>query len=285
MMHFTDFNSACADVDEMFLKAKPLKIEKWQAVEVEGRPQSQMRELLNFSLSYEIPVWAFDLAGEVRPNLPWAEDHFKERVGGEPLNPPPSNEWWPFAQAGNSEFKKDEVFSHTYPERMWPKWAGETYAEMPLSDSVDWEPHRGIRYDYGDLEDVVVQLKKDPLTRQAYLPIWFPEDTGAVHGERVPCTLGYHFLIRDRTLQITYYIRSCDYMRHFRDDVYMAARLAQWMVDRYNEDAAMYEIIGVGKLYMHIVSFHIFEADVPMLEHRRKQNRLEVSRRLMEKLG
>lgn len=273
-----DFDSACADIDELFLKAPQVQTERWQAVDVSDRPQAQMRELLNFSLTYGIPVWAYDLAAEVKPNLPWAEHHFKERISGEPLNPPPSNEYWPFAQGGNSEFKKDEIFSHTYPERMWPKEAG-----WDCNDAVI--PHFGIRFRYGDLEDVVQQLKKDPGTRQAYLPIWFPEDTGAVHGERVPCTLGYHFLIRNRKLQITYYIRSCDYMRHFRDDVYMAARLAQWMVDRFNEDAALDEIIQVDKLIMHIVSFHIFEADVPGISARLKRNRYAKSQRLMEKLG
>ncbi|MCA1799997.1 MAG: thymidylate synthase [Actinobacteria bacterium] len=110
------------------------------------------------------------------------------------------------------------------------------------------------------------QLKIEPSTRQAYLPIWFPEDTGAVHGRRVPCTLGYHFLIRNGKLQITYYIRSCDFLRHFRDDVYMAGRLAQWMTFRYNEDCPAAERIRVDKLVMHIVNFHVFEGDVPKLK-------------------
>ena len=67
--------------------------------------------------------------------------------------------------------------------------------------------------DYGDLDDVVTLLTNDPLTRQAFLPMWFPEDTGVVHGTRVPCSLGYHFMQRDGRLSITYYIRSCDIVR------------------------------------------------------------------------
>lgn len=279
MLHLADFNAGCAQIEQHFLQAKPLKNNRWQSVNVEGRPQADMREILNYSLTYEIPVWGIDLAAQVEPNLPWAEDHFQERVSGEPLNPPPSEAWWPFAQHGNSEFKADQQFSHTYPERMWPKEAG-TARSVSIGG-----PNYGIRYAYGDLEDVVQQLKMEPETRQAYLPIWFPEDTGAVHGQRVPCTLGYHFLIRERKLQITYYIRSCDYMRHFRDDVYMAARLAQWMVDRYNEDASFQEVIAVDKLIMHIVSFHIFEGDVPILKQRQKAYLHEYSKRLMEKLG
>lgn len=244
------FTLQCIDLLQLFLDTEPTPVEAWQSQSIRERPEMMPREVLNYSLAYRIPVTQPALAEEVEPNLPWAEDHFQERVSGEPLNPPPSEQWWPFAVQGNQGHKKGTKFSHTYPERMWPKKAGE-HGLM-----------RGVRFLYGDLEDVVRQLKIDPTTRQAYLPIWFPEDTGAVHGERVPCTLGYHFLIRGGHLQITYYIRSCDFLRHFRDDVYMASRLAQWMVERFNEDCPADQRIGVGMLYMHIVNLHVFEGDV-----------------------
>jgi len=209
--------------------------------------------------------------------LPWAEDHFKERISGEPLNPPPSNEWWPFAQKNNQEHKSEgEAFSHTYPERMWPKWAGEAYADMSESDAVNWDPMHGIRFYYGDLDDVIKLLRTQPNTRQAFLPIWFPEDTGVVHGKRVPCTLGYHFQIRNRELQITYYMRSCDLLRHFQDDVYMAGRLAQYVAGELNisehgfrrKPHAEYK---ATKLIMHIANLHVFNGDVAMMEYRDKK--------------
>jgi len=204
---------------------------------------------------------------EVKPNLPWAEDHFLERVSGEPLNPPASEAWWPYARAGNAEHKNGEKFHHTYPERIWPKGAGDGVQwenDLPYVNDLHfgWVRHHnhGIRYAYGDLKDVVDQLAKNPLTRQAYLPIWFPEDTGAcgVEGQRVPCTLGYHFLSRFGRMDIVYYIRSCDLLRHFTDDVYMAARLLQWMC--YQLNARSHDIVP-GKLVMHISSLHIFRGD------------------------
>ena len=125
---------------------------KWQSIDVE----QPMVELLNHTIKFVIPDNMVQVIDEVRPNLPWAKDHLQERVGGEPLNPPPSNEWWPFAQRGNKQFKADEKFSHTYPERLWsPKL-------------------KGIRYDYGNMGDVVDMLRKEPFTRQAFLPMWFP---------------------------------------------------------------------------------------------------------------
>lgn len=190
--------------------------------------------------------------------MPWAEDQFLERVSGQPLNPPPSEAWWPYAQAGNAAHKTDEKFSHTYPERFWPKRAG----AGPDMRFTDWQEGEcdayGIRYPYGDLNDVVAQLEKDRTTRQAYLPVFFPEDTGAVEGQRVPCTLGYHFLWR-RQLNVTYFIRSCDFVRHFTDDAYMAARLGQWVAEKVGADT--------GALTMHIVSLHIFEADRTRMLH------------------
>ena len=274
MTHHYTMDSAIAvasqgvKIDADFLeRATQVNAARWQGQDVTERPQGAVRELLNTLIEYRIPDSIEELQKQIHPNLPWAEDHFQERVSGEPLNTPPSSEWWPFKQAGHAEHVDESgQFSHTYPERMWPKHAGGYQANNFGAIRM------GIRFRYGDLEDVVQQLKMDPSTRQAYLPIWFPEDTGATAGQRVPCTLGYHFLIRDRALQIAYFIRSCDYMRHFADDVYMASRLAQWVVERFNEDADRDEIIQVHKLYMHIVSFHIFEGDVPILQARHRQS-------------
>lgn len=206
----------------------------------------------------------------VKPNLPWAEDHFQERIGGEPLNPSPSEAWWPFARQGNAEHKKDQVFSHTYPERFWPRLANKEreYEELmsdmspePISRIDVTDPHWGIRYSYGDFNDLIGVLNNNPNTRQAYLPIWFPEDLTAAHeGDRVPCSLGYHFLRNGATgkLDCVYTLRSCDIVRFYRDDVYMAGRLLQ-VVTQYTQ-------MSPGKLVVHIDNLHCFPGDRPHLE-------------------
>lgn len=261
------FQAIVEDLRLMFLKsAVPVDVGEWHSQPV-NNPMLVTRELQDVILVYRVDRTIEGLQADVRPNLPWAEDHFQERVSGRPLNPPPSNEWWPFAQAGNASHKASEgYFSHTYPERFWPKYASDT-ARIFAADEEDWHGYmedfahnnRGIRFDFGDLNDVVTMLFDNPETRQAYLPVWFPEDTGTTHGERVPCTLGYHFMIRDGRLSCRYYIRSCDYVRHFKDDVYMAARLMQWICDKIPN-------IRPGQLLMYISSFHVFEGDVPKLK-------------------
>lgn len=197
-------------------------------------------EILNYAFDCPTPA-KINLIEQIKPNLPWADVHFDERVSGIPHNPPPSHEIWPFAQKNNKDYMKNEKFDHTYPERFWPKLAGE-------------KEHRnvGITFSYGDLDDVIRLLTNDPCTRQAYLPIWFPEDTGATEGQRVPCTLGYHFIQRSGFLHMTYFIRSCDIIRHFRDDVYLAMKLLHHVCHE------AFDKVKPGMFTMHIISLHCF---------------------------
>lgn len=251
------------------LHAAPVvDVGEWQAIQGDI-PQGRTIEVEDVSFAITIPGNdVVRLQEDVIPNLPWAEDHFQERVSGIPYNPPPSSAWWPYATANNAAFKSEEKFSHTYPERMWPKFV----TQWPHSDGL--EINHGLRYNLGDLNDVIQLLRERPGTRQAFLPIWFPEDTGAVEGQRVPCTLGYHFLLRNNKLKIVYYIRSCDFYRHFRDDVYMAARLAQFVSASIGVEA--------NKLVMHISSLHVFEVERAKLELDRnawRYNQSEVVRR------
>lgn len=258
--------------------------ERWQST----RSPDNTWELLNHSFGFIIPDNVELLRGEVKPNLPWADDHFWERVGGEPLNPPPSSDWWPFATKKaevsgigsgkamgpiqyNEEHKKGGIFSHTYPERFWPKYANKVLVDANKGGT---NLHWGIRFKYGDYSDIVRLLANDPSTRQAYLPIWFPEDTGVVHGERVPCTLGYHLIIRNKKLHIIYYIRSCDIIRHFRDDIYMACLLVYDVIGRLKkllndlENPTNEWVMGIepGSFTMHITSLHCFLNEKELLK-------------------
>lgn len=256
------------------LDAPIIKTGEWQSQDVSDNSDFDTPELTNVSFSMKIPHTINELGEITKARLPWAEDHFLERVSGIPYNPAPSEAWWPFAQKRDNDTNPDHKseeggkFSHTYPERIWPKFAME--GERAPNGRQIFVPHMGIRFLYGDLNDVVEQLVRSRHTRQAYLPIWFPEDTGAVHRKRVPCTLGYHFLVRHDKLQVTYYMRSCDVMRHFQDDVYMAGRLGQWMVNMINSSSDA-PAIQVDQLIMHVASMHCFAGDLPIIRYRLSQ--------------
>jgi thymidylate synthase len=240
----------------MYNNSHIVHTEKWQGKDIKYDDKYAMIEIINHSFTCQINPDLKVLQEQIKPNIEWADEHFDERVSGLPLNPPPSHVRWPYAQKNNAEFGGEEKFSHTYPERIWPKFA----SDIPNSKM------EGIRYEYGDFEDVIQLMRKEPFTRQAFLPLWFPEDTGVVHGERVPCTIGYHFIRRFDWVHVVYYIRSCDFFRHFRDDIYLCARKLNWAIKRLQElDPDNWKDVKPGTLTMHITSLHAWKSEKPLL--------------------
>jgi hypothetical protein len=309
------FDLACKHMTEEFLEVADqegiTEVGDWQSLDVSAMPQGKTVEMRNVVLEYEIPAYQMDVANrkalqkDLSANQPFAELQFQDRVSGKPLNPPPSFDYWPWRARGEEHQKcrdcglsykehqrggsqnevctfTPEKFSHTYPERFWPKKANAESragaANTKPAGAAKLEllhTNWGVRYAYGDLQDVVNQLARSPHTRQAYLPVWFPEDTGAVHGERVPCTLGVPLSAARRpTPHQLLHSDLVTSLRHFRDDVYMACRLCQWMIEEQRRQShgpararprVDWDGIKPGTLTMHIVSFHVFEGDLPRL--------------------
>jgi hypothetical protein len=258
MKKFGRFNDVIKwTAQQMYDYSYEVHTEKWQGKEIKHDPKYTMIETLNLSFSCQMSPDIKVIGEQIKPNFEWADEHFEERVGGLPLNPPPSHVRWPYAQKNNEEFGGLEKFSHTYPERIWPKFA----SDIPNSKMS------GIRYDYGDFNDVISLMHREPFTRQAFLPIWFPEDTGSVTGERVPCTIGYHFIRREEWVHVVYYIRSCDFFRHFRDDIYLCAKKVFWLIEKLREkDPENWNHVKPGMLTMHITSLHAWAVEKPLLK-------------------
>lgn len=266
--------------EAMIEHGRPVHTETWQGRDISALPAASMFELLNVTTTLNLRrITSHDhWRAEVRPNLPWADEHFLERVSGEPLNPPPSWVRWPWANSAD-QFRESTKFNHTYPERFWPKYAGEGGHAFGGRIAENEEPHRGIRWTYGDLADVVTLLRQQPLTRQAYLPMFFPEDTGIGDGGRKPCTLGYQFIMRGGLLHCYYPMRSCDLVRHYRDDVYFAIRLLLWVLEQLQQvpaegsagNTSAWFPVMPGTLTMHMTSLHCFVNDMIALKKERGQ--------------
>lgn len=174
------------------------------------------------------------------PKLPWADVHFEERVGGKPMNPDPSHKMW--ARTTDDYKMDEEKFSHTYSERMWPKAS-----------------YLGIRFEVGDLNTLVQMLRKDPFTRQAYMPMFMHEDlTAGINQQRVPCSLGWQFIINQGQLDVMYPMRSCDAFRHLQNDLYLANRLALWVRDKSGIR------FPLGQMLFTVGNLHCFEADIEL---------------------
>jgi hypothetical protein len=70
-------------------------------------------------------------------------------------------------------------------------------------------------------------------------------------------------------------MRSCDFIRHFRDDVYLTIRLLLWVLDRLREvDNENWKDVSPGTFRMHITSLHMFKQD---RENLANQMRAEVT--------
>jgi thymidylate synthase len=259
-------------------RSKVVHSNRWQGSDITQKPEMATHEVSGVSFSVDLGSMEHldTYRREINPQLPWCDDHFEERVCGYPINP--GVEWKNWAYGKSAErFLENGKFNHNYMERYWPKLAG--MLNTPTKDAEDWDSkykddadedsftsvNSGIKYSYGDLNDVVKLLAGDPFTRQAYLPIWFPEDTGG-GDKRAPCTIGYHFMMRDNKLDINYHIRSCDYVRHFRDDLYLTVRLLLWVLEQCRGiDPEYWNKVVPGKFLMQIGSLHVFRNDYQML--------------------
>ena len=269
-MIYPDLKTAQQKLARSFLQAPHVHPQRWQGVDVSKRPEAQMAELLHEDIKVQMLSDNFEDYTDIPGlNLPWCDRHFDERVAGAPMNP--GTEWanWPWGKSAADYLEPNGQFNHNYMERYWPKFAGRV--KVPTANAGEWAasasgmitPHTGIRYNYGDLGDLIDMMAKEPDTRQAYLPIFFPEDTGTMNPTRKPCTLGYHFILRHGYFHCTYYMRSCDFVRHWADDVYLTIRLHLWILSELRRrDPDTWNAVKPGFFVMHITSLHLFVNDL-----------------------
>ena len=217
----------------------------WQGVD--KFVDDPIKEMANLYMVCPMIESQSELKSQTKSDHPWAEDHFQERINPknhkEALNPGYSYRYWPYAKFkddGDDFVRLQKNFSHTYMERFWPK------------------KKKGIRFDMGNWEMFVENARKSPKSRQLFFPIFYPEDTKASNlGERVPCTLGYHFQVFHGYLHLSYFIRSCDLHKHFRNDIYFTNRLAQELKAQVPE----YKNLPLGNLNIWVGNLHCFLND------------------------
>ena len=225
---------------------KDSKSKKWQALPVVTTiSENPIIEVCDIFVKMKMSSLK-ELGYDTGADLPWAEDHFLERLAGA-SNPGEQYKKWPHWN-GNSDFMDGQLFSHTYQERFWPEGKGKRYAS-------------------GNWQDVKNRMCMDPTSRQVFLAIWHPEDQSN-NMVRVPCTIGYWFKINEGSLDITYLIRSCDVRRHLRNDIYMTQRLAMEMQTELRRNGIE---VSLGNMNMWIGSLHTFQSDMYTIRRQLKQ--------------
>jgi len=169
---------------------------------------------------------AYDTAKANGINMEWLSAENMERAGMEMLNLNPGYAWnhnkefW-------EKFLRDGAFSYTYPERM-----------------------------YNQISRVIGELIARKNTRQAVITMYDVHQDMMNWGgrDRVPCSMHYQLLIREDKLHMSYCMRSCDLVKFFLSDVYLALGLLDHISDAIG--------LETGNFTHFIGSLHCFEGEL-----------------------
>ena len=103
---------------------------------------------------------------------------------------------------------------------------------------------------------IIDELNRHPESRQVIMTMYDRHQDMMNWGglDRVPCSLTYHFLIRDNKLNLIYSQRSCDFVNFFSSDVYCTLTLMSYVTSLLK--------CQLGT-FTHIVnSLHAFKKDM-----------------------
>lgn len=210
-------NEVKRDLAEMGIDVHP---QTMQDKNVANDDNYATKELQNYIYTVVDAVKSID---QLTPVQPWADAEFDERVAPYHVNPGDAYGLRPDVW---NEFLHDGEFAYTYNERM-----------------------------VFQLNTLIEELKTNPDSRQLYLSIWNPRrDIKKLGGQsRVPCSLGYLFQLREGKLNMTYFMRSCDFVTHFQNDVYLAVKLLQYVAEESGNIP--------GNFTHYMGSLHIYKKD------------------------
>ena len=233
MRIFSDFDEAFSeikrDLAEMGIE---VHTKTMQNKNIENDENYSTKELQFYSYRILDPFQPakFNQLFDRLPNKSWAVNEWLERkegIEGKPVNP---GEAYKLRDSVWNEFLNIEgKFDYSYSER------------FAMNEQV---------------QKVIEALKRDNLSRQAYITIWKPEDSSYLGTaiSRVPCSLSYLFQYRQGRLNMEYSMRSCDFNTHFPNDVYEALKLMDYVSRKTG--------LPAGDFIHHIASFHVYKKDI-----------------------
>lgn len=133
------------------------------------------------------------------------------------------------------EFLEDkQKFSYTYSER--------------IADS---------NLEKDQIQKVIDELKESPDSRQAIVQIfnYLYDDKNIGGKHRIPCSLHYQFLLRNKKLHSIYCMRSNDLLTHYVVDIWIACKIQMYIAQKLN--------VGVGSFTYFGGSLHAYAKDFP----------------------
>lgn len=100
------------------------------------------------------------------------------------------------------------------------------------------------------MQRVVDVLLKDPLSRQAVVSIWRPDDLGAVTPD-MPCTLSHQYLVRNAKVHMVVTMRSNDVWLGMPYDIFAFTCFQRIIAGELG--------LGVGEYHHRVGSMHLYE--------------------------
>ena len=161
--------------------------------------------------------------------LDWCRAEFLERVG-EAVNP---------------------GFAWKLREDVWReflvKYNNGVYFEYTYSERLSYQ-----------IDAIVAELTKNPETRQAIMQIHDRRiDQARMGKKRVPCSMFYHFMFRNRKLDMIYNMRSSDFITHFQNDIWLAMEMQSYIAEHVKNVGKK----RIGKFIMQVSSLHVYKKD------------------------
>jgi Thymidylate synthase len=208
-------------------------------------------ELINYGYTVTHPE-----VQDLQPTMPWAKREWDDRVAAVMGSPSPLGTAW----QTRADEKMDWSEFIEYDGKPLPP--GISLERMKqLSPHARLDPMR-LAYSYGErfaLNDqvmrVIRELRRNPQSRQLYIAMWDPhQDSERLGSRRVPCSLGWHVMLREGLLHITYSMRSCDFVTHWQNDCWLTLMLLDFICMRTGNHP--------GRFSQFINSFHVYEKDV-----------------------
>lgn len=227
------YNEVLRDLAEMGIVVRPKTM---QDKNIEGNPDYETKELQNYSYSL-LNANSKDITGVTQP---WADKEFEERI---------TDPWLRNADGSHYQFN-----GFINPGTAWKERA-EVWTEYIHNGKMAYTYNEMI-WKNDQCYKILERLKEDPDSRQLWISLWNPEkDPDFLGGiSRVPCSLGYGFQVRNGKLNMHYVMRSCDFITHFRNDVYLAIKFLEWVASQTG-----YE---VGNFTHTMFSLHVYNKDV-----------------------
>ena len=206
----------------------------------------EMKELFNYNYMYT-PIPGTVIPNEIEDMLKIAKSIFNRDQHQYNIafkwfksffNPSMYDTWWESSKFLSKYWLSSNAISHhsfsyTYGERLWDG--------IPI---------------------VIEKLQDNPSSRGAYLPVWYGYDlmSSRLH-QRVPCTIGYQFYIRNKELSLNIYQRSCDLVNFYPLDISKAVLLQLYILRELTKDNNKH--LTFGSTTHYISSLHAYKIDVP----------------------